>query len=53
MFHYHTEYPHVPQKVIEKRWVENIELKIDALKEHKKEIDKRIDEFQEDLKAIQ
>ena len=53
MFHYYTEYPSVPQKVIEKRWKENIESKIDDLKEHKKDIDKRIDELQEDLKVIQ
>ena len=53
MFHYYTEHPAVPQKVIEKRWKENIESKIDALKEHKKDIDKRINELQEDLKAIQ
>ena len=40
MFHYYVDQPTVPQKVIEKRWQQDIEGKIDSLEEYKKEIDK-------------
>tara|TARA_R110000765_G_C18849406_1_gene598801 strand:+ start:108 stop:269 length:162 start_codon:yes stop_codon:yes gene_type:complete len=53
MFHYYTDCPPVPQKVIERRWKESIEDKIEHLKDHKKEIDKHIEQYKEDLKAIQ
>jgi|TARA_S200002703_G_scaffold153587_1_gene155305 hypothetical protein len=52
MFHYYVEQPVVPQKVIERRWKESIQSKIDSLEEYKKEIDSKIKECKEDLKAL-
>ena len=52
MFHYYVEQPVVPQKVIEKRWKESIQSKIDSLEEYKKDLDKKIKEYKEDFKAL-
>ena len=52
MFHYYVDQTTVPQKVIEKRWQQDIEGKIDSLEEYKKEIDKKIKAYKADLKAI-
>ena len=52
MFHYYVEQPVVPQKVIEKRWKESIQSKIDSLEEYKKDLDKKIKEYKEELKAL-
>ena len=53
MFHYYVDQPAVPQKVIEKRWQQDIEGKIESLEDYKKEIDKKIKAYKADLKAIQ